>query len=263
MAAYRPKKRLGQHFLRSEAIVQKIIDLVKPAKDDIIVEVGPGRGALTPALAESGARVVAVEFDRDLIGYLVGRLKQYENVEILDGDFLSFEPEFTGFKLVGNLPFNITSPVIDWCVRHVHAVRSAHLMVQKEVGERLASAPPGKGWSPVAIFTQLHFRIRACFDIAPRHFDPPPKVTSTVIELAPKKVARVEYYRQFENLVRASFRKRRKILINNLVPDVIPDTDSALEVLGELSLPDKCRAEQVTTKQFLQLTKLLVSRNML
>lgn len=261
MSGYRAKKRLGQHFLKSQSVIDNLVELINPQAEDKIVEIGPGRGALTLAMAGSGAKITGVEFDKDLTGYLGKVLSKCDNVEIVNEDFLSYEPSSDRFKLVGNIPYNITSPVVEWVVAHRGRLVSVHLMVQKEMADRLASSPGSKDWSPIAIFTQLHFDISLCFDIAPRHFNPPPKVTSSVIEFVPKDSVEIAHYEQFEALVRASFKQRRKTLVNNLCPTVTEDKDVLVGMLTELSLSERVRAEQVTTAQFLELTKLLVSRN--
>ena len=121
---------------------------------------------------------------------------------------------------------------------------------------------PSKDWSPIAIFTQLYFDIKVCFDVSPQHFQPAPKVTSSVIELRPREAIEVEHPKDFEALVRQSFRQRRKILLNNLVPDLIADATTARDLLEEAGLAANCRAEQISTEQFLKLTKLIVSRKL-
>jgi len=266
MSALRPKKRLGQHFLKSPDIVRKILDLVRPQVGQIIVEIGPGRGALTLPLVASGAEVVAVEFDRDAARYLSRRLAKKSNLKVVNQDFLKFEPDrigLTKFTLVGNLPFNITSPVIDWAINHHSMIERACFMVQKEMAARLCAAPNSKDWSPLSIFTQLHFEVVHCFDVAPEHFQPRPKVTSTVITLTPKVKILIKHSAQFEKVVRTSFRHRRKLLINNLVPDIISQAQAAREILRKLELSENCRAEQLTTAQFLTLTESLMTCNIL
>jgi len=266
MSTLRPKKRLGQHFLKSPDIVKKILDLIEPRADQTIVEIGPGRGALTFPLVASGAEVVAIEFDRDAARYLSRRLAKKSNLKVVNQDFLTFEPDSVGlvkFTLVGNLPFNITSPVIDWAINHRSMIESACFMVQKEMAARLCAEPNSKDWSPLSIFTQLHFEVVHCFDVAPEHFQPKPKVTSTVITLTPKEKVQIKHSAQFEKVVRTSFRHRRKLLINNLVPDIISQAQAAREILRKLGLPENCRAEQLTTTQFLTLTERLIARKIL
>lgn len=266
MSAYRAKKRLGQHFLKSPETVHKILEVIHPKRGQAIIEIGPGRGALTLSLAQSGAQVVAVEFDRDVTRYLNKLVRDYDNVTVVNRDFLTFEPDsigFTRFTLVGNLPFNITSPVIEWAINHRSMIEHVCLMVQKEMASRLSASPKSKTWSPLSIFTQLHFTVVDCFDVAPEHFHPKPKVTSAVIKLTPKKKAYIEHFAQFEKVVRASFRRRRKLLVNNLVPDIISQPQIAHDILGELGLSEKSRAEELSTKQFLKLTDRLIVHRIL
>lgn len=266
MSVLRPKKRLGQHFLKSPDVIKRIVDLIDPQVGQTIVEIGPGRGALTLPLVASGAEVVAVEFDLDAARYLSRRLAKKSNLKVVNQDFLTFEPDRLGlakFTLVGNLPFNITSPVIDWAINHRSMIERACFMVQKEMAARLAARPNSKDWSPLSIFTQLHFEVAHCFDVAPEHFQPRPKVTSTVITLTPKEKILIKHSAQFEKVVRTSFRHRRKLLVNNLVPDIISQTQAAREILCKLDLPENCRAEQLTTAQFLTLTNRLVAHKIL
>ncbi len=262
----RAKKRLGQNFLTSSEIVKKIIDAIAPGAGDTIIEVGPGKGALTIPLAESGAKIIAVEFDRDLSKYAKDCLKDFANTTVLQSDFLKFEPEelkLSSFKLCGNLPFNITSPVIDWIVNHRAKITRAVIMMQKEVALRLASKPNSKDWSPLAILTQLHFDISILFKVGPEHFEPSPKVTSAVVELVPKASREILHYFKFEQLVRASFKQRRKQLMNNLVPTIIAEVKIAEEMFRQIGMNRKARAEEASTDQFLELTELIVHHNML
>ncbi len=263
MSRYHAKKRLGQNFLKSSTIIHRLIELIDPQPRQRIIEIGPGRGAITNALAESGAQVTAVEYDRDLIPYLTVLLENFRNVNLVQGDFLTYEPDFSGFKLVGNLPYNLSSPVIDWTVRHHGSLVAAYFMLQKEVANRLASSAGSKDWSPLAIFTQLHFTVRVCFDVSPQHFSPPPKVTSSVVSLIPKQSPLIKSYDRFERVVRQAFSQRRKTLLNNLVPSLVSETSVLTEVLEALQLDSRIRAEQITTEMFLELTNQLMARKIL
>ena len=262
MSGYRPKKRLGQNFLTSESAIQRIVDLVSPHAGMHIVEIGAGRGALTLPLARSGAGITAVEIDRDLIGYLENLLKTYPNTRVVAEDFLNIDPlsiPARPFVLVGNLPYQITSPVIEWVVQHRIHIQSACLMMQKEVADRLASSPGCKDWSPLAIFTQLYFEIERCFTLGSDCFRPPPKVTSAVIRMTPKLMAEIKHAAEFERLVRAAFHQRRKLLVNNLSPTLVADPNRLRSILTELNLPANIRAEQVATEKFINLTNRLVA----
>ena len=265
MSAYHAKKRLGQNFLRTNSIIERVVSLIAPESTDTIVEIGAGRGALTLPLAKSGADILAVEFDRDLIDYLTSLLAEYPNAKIINEDFLSFDPDtaqLDRFKLVGNLPYNITSPVIDWCLRFASRIDSATLMVQKELGARLTASPGGRDWSPLSIFTQLVFEVEPCFDVAPSHFRPQPKVSSAVIRLIPRPEPIGRFSAEFEQIVRASFRQRRKLLINNLVPRLVDRPEQLMDLYAELGLDRRVRAEGLTIEQFLTLTRALIERKL-
>lgn len=262
MPGHRARKRFGQNFLVSSSVIRRIIDLIAPTASDTVVEIGPGQGALTVPLAESGARVVAVEFDRDLMGYLTRLLAPYEQVTILNQDFLKFDPEAHGlerFLLAGNLPYNLTSPVIEWAVRYAAQVERAVFMVQKEVAERLCSSPGGKDWSPLAIFTQLIYDAEKRFDVGPEHFRPQPKVVSSVVELRPRENAITQLPPLFERVVRAAFTQRRKQLVNNLTSDIVENADEARRALEVCGLPPNVRAEQLSIEDFFRLTHCLAS----
>lgn len=259
MSSYHAKKRLGQNFLKSDSVIKNIIDVINPKSNDKIIEIGPGRGALTMPLADSKAEIIAVEFDRDLIGYLNKLFEKYDNVKIINDDFLKYKPEITGYKLVGNLPYNLSSPVLEWVTINRESIKSAFLMVQREVAQRIASSHGSKDWSPLAIFIQLYFDISACFDIPPEHFQPIPQVTSQLIKLSPKVEIDVKDFAAFERVVRQSFTRRRKTLLNNLVPKIIPDAATADMIFTKLEFVNKCRAEQISIEQFLKLTNQLIS----
>lgn len=263
MSGYRAKKRFGQNFLKSQDVIQKIIDAINPQEADRIVEIGSGRGAITLPLAESQATITAIEFDNDLIGYLTKLLSKFPNVEIVHQDFLQYEPDFKNYILVGNLPYNITTPVIEWSCKRFNEIQSAFFMTQKEVALRLSAEPNSKAWSPLAIFTQLYFEVDLLFDISAKHFSPPPKVESSLVKLQPKQSINIEHRELFEQVVRASFGQRRKTLLNNLTLSLIPKSDENISILKECGFDDKIRAEQVSLENFLKLTNLFVERNIL
>jgi 16S rRNA (adenine1518-N6/adenine1519-N6)-dimethyltransferase len=263
---YRAKKRLGQNFLTSQAFIDRIVALVDTTQQHPIIEVGPGRGALTLPLAGSGNPLYAVEFDNDLLPYLHKLFEDHRNVRLIQMDFLEFEPshfDIEDFILVGNLPYNISSPVLDWCVAHRNGLTQAVLMLQKEVAERVSSRPESKGWSPLAIFTQLYFKVATHFNIAAANFKPRPQVASTVITLTPARKVDIPYPQAFETVVRTAFRHRRKLLTNNLVPTVIPDQHVAVAVFEQLGWEKNTRAEELPTEMFLELTRLLVDRKII
>ncbi len=263
MAGYRAKKRFGQNFLKSPEVIQKIIDAVNPQPDSHVIEIGAGRGAITLPLAETEATITAIEFDNDLIGYLTKLLSKFQNVEIIHTDFLKYEPDFKNYILVGNLPYNITTPVIEWACERRNDIHSAFFMTQKEVALRLSAEPHSKDWSPLAIFTQLYFDIELLFHISAKHFSPPPKVESSIVKLIPKQNVQIENAELFEQVVRAAFSQRRKTLLNNLTLSLILKSDENKLILKECNLDEKIRAEQISIESFLKLTNLFVIRNIL
>ena len=266
MTGIRPKKRLGQHFLVSEKIVNSIVELISPTPNHAIVEIGPGQGALTWPLSKIGAKLMAVEFDRVLAAQLSRKFEKNSNVTILNQDFLKFEPQskdLDKFILCGNLPYNISSPVIDWTVKNRNRVTKAVFMLQKEVALRLTSSAGSKQWSPLAILTQLYYDTKLCFSVSSDNFEPPPEVDSAVVTLHIKAEPEIINAVKFELLVRRSFKQRRKLLLNNLVPDVIPDSETAARIFMELGLGPKVRAEEIKSSKFLELTEKLVSLKIL
>jgi len=262
MSTYHAKKRLGQNFLTSEKVITHIVELVSPTPGQTIIEVGSGRGALTVPLADSGAALWAIEFDRDLIDHLDRLLMDYKNVTVLGRDFLAFDPsqyKLDRFTLVGNLPYNITSPVIDWCVRYHDRLTKAYFMMQREVASRLTAAPGTHDWSPISIVAQLHFDLTYCFEVPPYAFTPIPEVVSAFVELTPIPVRNDVDMTALDKVVRASFQQRRKQLVNNLVPSLVPDTDSARRILQFLGLRETVRAEELSIDQFCHLTNHLAA----
>ncbi|RME27971.1 MAG: ribosomal RNA small subunit methyltransferase A, partial [Candidatus Zixiibacteriota bacterium] len=235
----------------------RLVDCIAPAQGDVIVEIGPGQGMLTRALLTSGARVYAVEFDRDMVTILRKTFADTDRLTILPLDFLTFQPQdysLERFKLVGNIPYNITSPVIDWLLRYRERIVMAVLMVQKELAMRIAGQPGSKDWSPLSIFTQLHFVVERCFDVSPKSFRPPPRVDSAVIRLEPRAES-AAIPPNFAACVRAAFRHRRKQLVNNLTPDFFSSRAEAVALLHQLGWAEKIRAEQLTIQQFLTLSR--------
>ena len=264
MAELRARKRFGQNFLVAGPTIAKIVGLINPQAGEHIIEVGPGRGALTFPMADSGAHVYAVEIDRDLVAYLREQSSERDNVTIIEGDFLAYEPpdDFKRFVLVGNLPYNITSPTVDWCVRYHERIERIVFMVQAELAARLCGKPGSKDWSPLSIFTQMLFDVKQCFKVGPGNFRPQPKVQSAIITLTPRGEDGITPTPEMDRVVRTAFKHRRKMLVNNLTQEIVPDHDIAVEVLGEIGLKASCRAEELTIDQFLTLTELLRARKL-
>jgi 16S rRNA (adenine1518-N6/adenine1519-N6)-dimethyltransferase len=260
VASHLPQKRFGQHFLSDQRTLDRIVKTISPSESSVIVEIGPGEGALTLPLAKGGAQVVAVEFDRDLIRPLEKKLSAYPKVQIIRQDFLEFVPDQSlgRFVLAGNIPYNITSPIIDWCSRFIDRTERVVLMIQREMAKRICGKPGTKDWAPISIITQLHFDVTYEFEVPPTAFTPPPEVHSAVITLTPRADRPVVDMARFDRLLRASFGHRRKLLANNLIPEICPTSEDHAKYLQAIGARPDCRAEQVTIDQFIALTELLI-----
>jgi 16S rRNA (adenine1518-N6/adenine1519-N6)-dimethyltransferase len=262
MSGPRPKKRFSQNFLADKNIAAKIVSYLDLESTDVVFEIGSGRGTLTQIIGQSGARMFSFEIDNNLIEPLLKKFKTDSNIEIINADFLKTDPAdyFNGnFKLIGNIPYDITSPLIDWMTRYRHKFTIAIITVQKELAERLCSNYGSKDWAPVSIFTQCFFEIKKLKTISPQAFYPPPKIHSTVLSFVPCEKYEIENWPLFEKIVRQAFKHRRKLLINNLAE--IPELDKKqLEpILSKIGLDSRIRAEQLSIENYIRLTQEIVS----
>ena len=221
----RPRRRFGQNFLHDRSVVDRIVAELSPSADTPVLEIGPGRGVLTSALLERVDRVVAVEVDRDLAGYLretfdPARLRVVEQ-DVLDFEFAAAVREFHGrgasWSVAGNLPYNISKPIAMRLVESVDTIERAVLMFQREVARRLVAEPGCADYGPLSVLPRAVYRIRHAFDVPPGAFRPAPRVTSsvTVWEARAQRPGRAELARLRATL-RAVFAARRKTLNNNV-----------------------------------------------
>ena len=253
-----PKKSLGQHFLTDRTYIEKIVMAVNPQPGDRLVEIGPGQGAITFPLLRRHGELTAIEFDRDLITPLmeaaegVGRLTIIHK-DVLDVDFGKLAGE-DRLRLVGNLPYNLSSPILFHALEHAGVVRDMHFMLQKEVVDRMAATPGSKVYGRLSVMLQAYCTVTSLFDVPPTAFRPPPKVDSAVARLvphAPEQVG-INDHKRFADVVRAAFGQRRKTLRNAL--SGVCDTDQ-IEAAG---LRPDLRAEQVEVAAFVRLANLPV-----
>lgn len=254
MSAGFAKKRFGQHFLADPDIAARIVALL-PVNDTPVLEVGPGRGALTELLARRTSRLVAVEFDRDMVAQLQRQYSGRTTVTIRQHDILTYDPAMDSLDraaVIGNLPYNISSPMLDWCVKHRSIITTAVFMLQKEMAARVTGSPGSKDWSPLSIMTQLLFEATSCFDVSPRAFIPPPKVQSAVIRLIPKAEVPPVDLDKLSPFLHGCFKQRRKLLLSNLAAMGL-GTSAAAELIESTQLSPTIRAEQVTLPHFLDL----------
>jgi 16S rRNA (adenine1518-N6/adenine1519-N6)-dimethyltransferase len=259
------RKALGQHFLTSRRVLDKIIAVIAPHADDLIVEIGPGRGALTFPLAERCGRLIAIEKDASLIPRLLER--KPVNVEIIEQDILRADlGELVGrepcgrrnVRLVGNLPYSISSPLLFKVLDEKERISDCVFLLQKEVAERVAARPGSKKYAPISILFQLDFEVSLHFEVAPAAFSPPPRVRSTLISFKRREspLFAVSDPARLRPFLRTAFAERRKTLVNNLRKLGRP-ADAVKRALAAVSLPDKIRAEQVDIARLVELFEAL------
>jgi 16S rRNA (adenine1518-N6/adenine1519-N6)-dimethyltransferase len=259
------RKALGQHFLASRSVLNKIVEVISPQKDELIIEIGAGKGALTFPLAEKCAKVIAIEKDASFIPLLLEKKK--DNVVVLEADVLRInfrdllakEKRFKDkAKLVGNLPYVISSPLLFKVLEEKDLFSKCVFLLQKEVADRVTAQPGTKSFAPLSIFFQMDFETHIHFIVAPGSFVPPPRVQSALLSLnrRPEALFPVKDRDRFRTFIRAAFAKRRKTLLNNL-KTIGFSLPIIKESLDRVSLRDDMRAEQVSIAQFVSLFEFL------
>ena len=220
MSRHRPRKRFGQHFLTDPGAIAAIINAIRPGENDTMVEIGPGPGAITVPLAKRVAELHVVELDRDLAASLRSQFEDAESVTVHEADALRFDfaQLGAGLRVVGNLPYNISTPLLFHLLEQRAAISDMHFMLQKEVVDRMAAEPGSKAYGRLTIMLQAFFAIEALFDVGPEAFDPPPAVTSAVVRLTPIPDAdcSIDDRDILSSLVAQAFSQRRKTLRNAL-----------------------------------------------
>jgi 16S rRNA (adenine1518-N6/adenine1519-N6)-dimethyltransferase len=260
------RKRFGQHFLE-RVWAEKLVQVIAPQPGDVVLEIGPGTGALTRPLAPRVARLVAVEVDRDLAADLERTAPR--NVQVVTGDFLAvdvralFPAESGPIRVVGNLPYNISTPILSRLVALSDAgrfVSDATVMLQREVADRLAAGPGSRDYGVLSVLVQLHAEISRALVLPPGAFRPPPQVTSAVVRLVFREPAvRPADPRLFEQMVRALFMQRRKTLANALKPFADTQSRSAAEAVAKAGLDPRRRPETLGLPELSELADVFAS----
>ncbi len=250
------KKHLGQNFLHERGVIEKIVLAIDPRPGDRLVEIGPGQGALTLPLLDRHGALTAIEFDRDLIAPLAAAAQGHGaltllNADVLDVDFSALA-DGARIRLVGNLPYNLSSPILFHALDHAPAIRDMHFMLQKEVVERMAAAPGSKVYGRLSVMLQAYCAVTPLFKVPPGAFRPAPKVDSAVVRLVPRAPSEIgiDDPAGFAQVVRAAFGQRRKTL-RNALSGVVDGT--MIEAAG---LRPDARAEQLSVADFIRLAKL-------
>jgi 16S rRNA (adenine1518-N6/adenine1519-N6)-dimethyltransferase len=257
----RPKKSFGQHFLHEKRYIERIVSAISPKPDDMVVEIGPGEGALTLPLLAAAGKLTAIELDTDLIPDLKLRAASVGQLEVIQSDVLKVD--FTALarergvaklRVAGNLPYYISSPILFHCVEHAGAIEDMHFMLQKEVVDRMAAEPGSKVYGRLSVMLQLVCRIEPLFEVPPGAFRPPPKVDSAVVRmlpLPPERLPQADPARLY-SVVRAAFSQRRKTLSNALKQ--VMDA----EAIRSADVDPKARAEVLSPADFVRLAQVPV-----
>ncbi|MEM7592606.1 MAG: 16S rRNA (adenine(1518)-N(6)/adenine(1519)-N(6))-dimethyltransferase RsmA [Cyanobacteria bacterium P01_A01_bin.83] len=266
-SSFRPRKQFGQHWLRDETVLDQIISAAKLTKSDRLLEIGPGTGNLTSRLLAEVTALVAVEIDRDLCKKLVHKYGDYDNFLLAQSDFLKLDlasllqnfPRFQNpNKVVANIPYNITGPIIEKLLGKIdnpapQYYESIVLLVQKEVGERLVAVPGSKAYGALSIRVQYLADCELVCDVLAKSFYPPPKVDSVVIKLTPRELKNpANNPRQLSTLIKSGFASRRKMLRNNLKSLI--DIDELNQLLENLNFNPQCRAEDLSLANWILLS---------
>ena len=264
------QKKFGQNFLIDTHVLEKIIQSANITKEDFVLEIGPGIGTMTQYLAEAAREVTAVEIDRNLIPILKDTLSGYDNVNVINEDILKVDicrlaQEKNGgrpIKVVANLPYYITTPIIMGLFESHVPLDSITIMVQKEVADRMQVGPGTKDYGALSLAVQYYAQPYIVANVPPNCFMPRPKVGSAVIRLTryAQPPVQVDDEKKMFRLVRASFNQRRKTLVNGLnnSPEVHATREAVLAVLEQMGLSPTVRGEVLTLEQFAQLSNLLV-----
>ena len=248
------KKRFGQHFLHDEIVLNRIVQAIAPQPGDHVVEIGPGEGAMTLPLLRRLGRMTVIELDRDLIPRLRAAATGVGELEIVNADVLGVDLRALAagapLRVVGNLPYNISSPILFHCIDYLDAISDMHFMLQKEVVERMAAAPGSKVYGRLSVMLQLACRVEPLIEVPPGAFKPPPKVDSAVVRLTPRAATDRpdrDCAATIARVVKAAFGQRRKTL-SNALSDV-----ASVEQIIAAGIDPRARAEQLSPAEFVGL----------
>ena len=269
-SSHHPSKRFGQNFLTDQRIIQRIVAAVDPKADETIIEIGPGQGALTAPLLETAGRLVAIEFDRNLIPILTSQFGASGNFTLVEEDALATDycalvGPATHARVVGNLPYNIGTAILQRLIEHRACLTELVLMLQKEVGERITAPPSSADRGYLSVFVQAHCETEKVFDVAPHAFRPAPKVWSSVLRLKVRRRLAVDVQDEklLWKIVSAGFAQRRKTILNNLrnapspLQEIVKSHGGASIVLCRADVELQRRAETLTIEEWARIARAL------
>ncbi len=260
-----PRKGLGQHFLVDRNILDKVIRTAQVEKEDIVLEVGPGLGEMTLALARQAKKVIAVEIDSKFAVILKQKMRDFSNVEVVESDILKmdfsqyFRKERYPIKVVANLPYQISTPLLFRFIEFKETLSTLTLMLQKEVAERIVASPGRKEYGSLSIFIQMFSDVSICFFIKPSAFFPPPKVESAVVHMRFKEKPAVNLgdEKWFKKVVKGCFGYRRKTLMNALKHSGLPLPKSTESKMEKIGIDPRRRPETLTIQELVYLAEAL------
>ncbi len=256
------KKKFGQNFLKDEKILNEIVDVSECDKDTLVIEVGPGLGSLTEVLCKKAGFVLAYEIDNELIPILRENLKYYDNFDIINQDILEadinsdinkYKKNFKNVYLVANLPYYITTPILEHIINQNVKLAGLTIMVQKEVAERFMAQPKTKEYGYFTLFLQHYFKIEKVVNVGNKCFYPSPKVDSMVIKLTPR-IIKMDNFKEYNNFIKRAFIHKRKTLRNNLGNELFNNIKNKL---NEMGYNDSVRAEEITENDYVELVNYL------
>jgi len=248
---HRPRKRFGQHFLTSPEVIEQIVAAIAPGEGEVIVEIGPGQAAITGPLADLSTELHAIEFDRDLTRSLEKRFANNDRVSIHQADALEYDFSQLGanLRIVGNLPYNISTPLLFHLLNYKACIADAHFMLQKEVVDRMCAGPGSKSYGRLTVMLGCQMEMVPLFDVPPEAFSPPPRVMSSVIRMRPIPAPGFDIQDTdiLASIVRSAFSRRRKTLRNALQGEV------EAEDLAAVDIDPGVRPEQVPIRDWVAL----------
>jgi len=265
---FHPKKSKGQNFLKDINILKKIVENLSVSKNSIVLEIGSGKGVLTEELSKKVKKVVAIELDRKLHCYLSDKFRNSENIQLYNKDILKFELDKFVKKnkinqklvVVGNIPYSITTPILEYVFKNIQFINKAYLMAQKEFAKRLIAEPNSKDYSSLSCFAQFHVDANLLFHVNRTCFWPRPKVDSSFIELIPKKVNfwensfNLKSKKLLFKIIKAAFSQRRKNILNSL--SAVLGKQQMSQILDKLNIDFRKRAENLSIQDYIKISNL-------
>ncbi len=253
------RKRFSQNFLEDQSVIENIVNIINPQKNDHIIEIGPGKGALTIPIFNNVKKLNVIEIDKDLVKLLRRNIGD-KNLIIHEHDALKFDYskfKHSNLKLIGNLPYNISTPLLFHLLSYKDKIKNMFFMLQKEVVERICAKPGTKEYGRLSVMLQYYCDVESMLIIKPEAFYPSPKVDSSIVKITPRQEPKYQLFNEdcFEKIVKAAFSQRRKTLYNGL-KKYLDETD-----IKKIGIPQNERAEKLEVEDFVKLSNLYYQSN--